>query len=62
MMSVSPGSTAFVRGRGCFSFHMQHTWSRCSSAPSDAIMPLLTGKSLHSSTLRLHLSHFWSMT
>jgi hypothetical protein len=41
---------------------MQHTWSRCSSAPSDAIMPLLTGKSLHSSTLRLHLSHFWSMT
>mmetsp|Transcript_34227 Transcript_34227/g.83843 ORF Transcript_34227/g.83843 Transcript_34227/m.83843 type:complete len:1297 (+) Transcript_34227:128-4018(+) len=39
----TPTMTSFVRGHGCFSFHMQHTWNRCSNTPSDASMPLLTG-------------------
>jgi glycerophosphodiester phosphodiesterase len=39
----APTLAAYVRGQGCFSFHMQHTWNRCSRTPSDAVMPLLTG-------------------
>lgn len=39
----APTMASYVRGKGCFSFHMQHTWNRCSRTPSDAVMPLLTG-------------------
>ena len=39
----APTMAAYVRGKGCFSFHMQHTFNRCSRMPSGAIMPLLTG-------------------
>ena len=43
LVSDAPTLGGFVRGSGCFSFHMQHTWNGCGSAPSDAILPLLTG-------------------
>jgi len=39
----APTLGGFVRGSGCFSFHMRHTWNGCGNAPSDAVMPLLTG-------------------
>ena len=39
----TPTMSAYVRGDGCFSFNMRHTWSHCSRTPSDSIMPLLTG-------------------
>ena len=43
LVSDAPTLGGFVRGSGCFSFHMRHTWNGCGSAPSDAILPLLTG-------------------
>jgi glycerophosphodiester phosphodiesterase len=43
LVSDAPTMSSFVRGLGCFSFHMQHTWNGCGNAPSDAMMPLLTG-------------------
>ena len=43
LASDAPTLGGFVRGSGCFSFHMRHTWNGCGNAPSDAVMPLLTG-------------------
>ena len=43
LVSDAPTLGGFVRGSGCFSFHMRHTWNGCGSAPSDAVLPLLTG-------------------
>ena len=43
LVSDAPTLGGFVRGSGCFSFHMRHTWNGCGNAPSDAVMPLLTG-------------------
>ena len=43
LVSDAPTMSSFVRGSGCFSFHMQHTWNGCGNTSSDAMMPLLTG-------------------
>mmetsp|Transcript_2347 Transcript_2347/g.8137 ORF Transcript_2347/g.8137 Transcript_2347/m.8137 type:complete len:315 (+) Transcript_2347:789-1733(+) len=44
LVSDAPTMSGFVRGSGCFSFHMAHTsWNGCGNTSSDAMMPLLTG-------------------
>lgn len=53
----TPLLSSFVRGRGCFSFHMQHTSNSCGNTSSDAIMPLLTGSEGAALSTALHEKH-----
>jgi len=53
----TPLLSSFVKGRGCFSFHMQHTSNSCGNTSSDAIIPLLTGSEGAALSTALHEKH-----